>query len=181
MSPSQASETCASASSATSAKNFHLTNAFVGCQATTISVDNIITIGSMNAPVASLGIICIASPIPPPAVLIGRIGIIGAIAAASRGTGLIVIVVIVSPYLAISRRRIVDLVVLPTAAAIRIQNRRLVNRNYCRVNCGSATVPATVASIVAIDKFRAFLVEVRPLSSTIPAPLRDGNDRNSED
>src|SRR6188474_1453144 len=57
-----------------------LTNASVECQATTLSIDDVSTVVSTNAAVASFGIISTASPTPPRAVWIIGIGIIGAIA-----------------------------------------------------------------------------------------------------
>jgi hypothetical protein len=141
-----------------------------------LSVDNITTIVSTNAAVASLGITSTVSPTPPRAVLIVGVGIAGVMSASSPGTGLIVIVVIVLA-LAISAR-VVDLVVLSTVSATRIENRRLVNRNYCRVNRGSATVYATVASVVTVNEFRTFIGF--PLSFSISTPLRERNNRNQE-
>jgi hypothetical protein len=104
---------------------------------------------------------------------------------------LIVVIAIVAIYLAIPRTRIVNLIirsgVLIAAVAIWVDNWWLVdrhwwlvNRRHVRVHGRAATVQPAIAGIVAVNKFRALLVEIRALSFTIPAPLRRRNGRQGE-
>jgi hypothetical protein len=126
----------------------------------------------MDSAAASLGIVCTIPPVP-------------------RGTALIVVIVIVGIYLTIPRSRIVNLVirsgVLIAAVAIWVDdwwlvNRDwwLVNRRHRRVHGRAATVQSAITGIVAVNKFRALLVEIRTLPSTVPAPLCRRNDRHGE-
>ena len=136
-----------------------LTNAFVGCQATSLSIDDIRAITPMCAPLTSLGTIRIV-PAPPPGIIV--------VAVTVR--------VSVAIHAAIPRSRIRNLIILISITPIYPDVGLLRNSKYCgidlRVHGWTATVPAPIARIVAVHELGALLIKIGPSAPAISPSLR---------